>query len=244
MFSFKYILKLGVAVFLLLGIWGIAVLSKADLAEKLGKKLPAPPKPKDTNTKDPPQIADDPLSTDPEFSKMIEDTFAESPLGDVRIQLKSQSKRSPIAVLMLKCPGETKFSQKLQIVVKPPGVLAIDAMAILKFIGAQFMDGEIKVESLKDRKAFFVGCLEKSTLLEEFKKCGSRDGDAEFFEIYKKRVERATGQQNVDPQSSAATSASSVIGNNRCMFFNKIWIEFIYELYMSSELQNKIAFNR
>lgn len=198
-------------------IWGIAVLSKADLAEKLGKKKTPPPK-------EIPKIIDDPLSTDPEFSKMVEDSCAESPLGDVKIQLKSQSKRSPIAVFMLKAPGENKFSQKLQIVVKPPGVLAIDAMAILKFIAAQFMDGEVKVESLKERKGFLVGCLEKSTLLEEFQRSGKRDGDAEFFDIYKKRMERATLQQSAPPNP---TGASSVIGNIGCISSREKMIEFL-----------------
>ncbi len=166
---------------------------------------------KKTRKKDPPEVPDDPLSQEPEFAKMVEDVSADSPVGEVKIQLKPQSKRSPIAVLMFKGPGDKKFSQKLQIVVKPPTVLGIDAMAILKFIAAEFLDGDINVDSLKDRKAFLVGCLEKNTLLAEFEKkktFGVATTSTEHFvDIYKKRVERAIVQpENVDPPTAASAS--------------------------------------
>jgi hypothetical protein len=83
----------------------------------------------------------------------LEDLWADAyvedeKLGALKASLKSQKGRNSIASLQFKPKGGTTFSQKLQVVVKPPEICGVDAMAILKVIMSLVLDGDNDINDL------------------------------------------------------------------------------------------------
>ena len=144
--------------------------SQEDLAAKQGLTLKTP-EPKESQQKPAAENQDllDPLSSHSDLQLLVADAFVENKdVGHVKIQLKPQKGRSPIVVLMFKGVDDSKFSQKLQVVVKSP-LLVADAMAIVKYIGAEFLDQNLSHEEAKSVKTEMVAAAEKGELLEWFK---------------------------------------------------------------------------
>ena len=129
------------------------VFAQADLGEKTGKKrisaASAPP----VAARDPPDAEDaqgtDWLSKHKDLEDLWSDVYHEDEkLGTFKASLKNQKGRNSIASLQWKPLGGTKFSQKLQVVVKPPEVCGVDAMAILKVIISLVLDGDNDINEL------------------------------------------------------------------------------------------------
>eukprot|EP00435_Cladocopium_sp_Y103_P045967 s2022_g13.t1 len=136
----------------------------------------------------PPELAPDVISSDPKFSQMMQTVQAASHLGEIRVQLKTQNKRSGIAVLMFKEPEGKKFTQKLQIVVKPPNLVGVDAMAIMKDIAADVLDGDLALENVRARRDYLVQRHDDGTLIDYFKERRpiTQEENAIFVGIYAK----------------------------------------------------------
>lgn len=154
------------------------------------KPGPSTSKPSKSSSAAPEAVVSDVISADPRFSQMIQTVQAASDVGEVKVQLKPQNKRASIAVLMFKEVGGTKFSQKLQIVVKPPALVGVDAMAILKDIAADLLDGDLKLDDLKQQRDNPVEKHEMGTLIDYFKERRpiSQEENALFVGIYAKRL--------------------------------------------------------
>ena len=134
-----------------------------------------------------------PVSAHPDMKQMMEDqTMETEQMGTFRVALKPQSKRSPIAVLMHRKQDEKKFTQKTQIVVKP-GVLAVDAMCILKLIAVELAEKSIDMKEIKERRGDLLKCLEDSaeTLLlsMQVRHPPSDPGNVAFLEVYQRRID-------------------------------------------------------
>ena len=124
---------------------------------------------------------------------MAEKTAVNEEIGEAKTVLKPQKGRSPIVVLMFKGKDETKWSQKLQIVIKPPTILAFDAMAILKAIAADLLDGKAQLSDLKPQKNSLLDMHEKGTLVEYWRRIlDDTDGNKMFLKMLAKRAELAS----------------------------------------------------
>ena len=170
--------------------------AKADVAAKTGKQIEAPaPKtaPKAADQLPGATAPQDLISSDQKFAQMMCTVTASSDVGEIKVQLKPQNKRSHIAVLMFKEPEGSKLQQKLQIVIKPPEILGVDAMAILKDIAADVLDGDLGIKNVKLQRDRLLAFLEEGKLLDYFKEhrpMGEPSNDV-FLAAYAKRVEMA-----------------------------------------------------
>lgn len=136
----------------------------------------------------------DQVSSHPDMKEMMQDqTLETKELGTFRVALKPQSKRSPIAVLLHKKADAKKFTQKAQIVVKEPGVLAVDAMCILKLIATELAEKSLDFDEIKGRRTDLLNCLEDSPetlmLSMQVRHPRSKPENAAFFSVYQRRME-------------------------------------------------------
>ena len=99
----------------------------------------------------------------------MKEEVAEGERGSLKIQLKPQKGRSAIVSMLFKGLEDKKFSQKSQVVVKPPTILAVDAMVIVKFLSCKFMDGEIDLEAMKAAKYDLLEAHQQGKLLDRLK---------------------------------------------------------------------------
>lgn len=172
-------------------------LSEADLAERLQIKQ----KGGGNVTKDPPApsgsareslLKEDLISSHPDLKQMVEDQHAEAGGVALRVVLKPQKDRAAIAALLHKGPEDKKPTQKCQIVIKD--LICFDAMAILKLLGAQLIDGRIKVDELKEARDELLTKLRDGGpegLVEAFKKyvSGNIKENQPFFQLCQRRIE-------------------------------------------------------
>ena len=77
--------------------------------------------------------------------------FESSDNGCFKIQVKPQKGRPTIVVLMHKV-DHGKFTQKLQIVVKPSELPLADCMAILQLVCLDITDGKLDLSAIKLRR--------------------------------------------------------------------------------------------
>lgn len=103
------------------------------------------------------------------MKRMMKEEVAEGERGSLKIQLKPQKGRSAIVSMLFKGLEDKKFSQKSQVVVKPPTILAVDAMVIVKFLSCKFMDGEIDLEAMKAAKYDLLEAHQQGKLLDRLK---------------------------------------------------------------------------
>ena len=73
--------------------------------------------------------------------------------------MKAQKGSSSIGAILFKPDENAKWVKKLQVVIKPPQILKMDAMAILKFASALWMDKAIEESDLKKIKDKLVSAL-------------------------------------------------------------------------------------
>ena len=133
------------------------------------------------------------ISADQKFAQMMCTVTASSDVGEIKVQMKPQSKRNHIGVLMFKEPEGSKLHQKLQIVIKPPEILGVDAVAILKDIAADVLDGDLDIKNVKVQRDHLLKLLEEGKLLDYFKEHrppGDPSNDV-FLAAYAKRLEMA-----------------------------------------------------
>ena len=172
---------------------------KEDPPKDLPKAMPPKPKPVPNEPKGPAVASTtsgpwDAVSSHKDMKEMIADAMLESPeMGTFRVALKPQSKRSPIACLLHRQTAEQKFTQKAQIVVKEPGVLAVDAMCILKLIATELASKMTDTSEIKERRSDLLRCLADSpyTLLLAMQERHPRTNpeNAAWFSIYERRIE-------------------------------------------------------
>lgn len=126
--------------------------------------------------------------------------------GSCKVQFKPQKGRSPLVALLV-YDGK-KYSQKLQVVVKPDLPKA-DCLAIVKFIGQELIFGSLPLNAVKNRRAELQGKHEKGELLEYFKHLRSAADDPPhgyrpdqvFFDTY----ERDCAEAFADPPGLEST---------------------------------------
>ncbi|CAK9002044.1 unnamed protein product [Durusdinium trenchii] len=149
----------------------VSHLTMEDLAIKLGKKskLASTVVPPAGEPSEQPAWELDPISKDPRMKRMMKEEVAEGERGSLKIQLKPQKGRSAIVSMLFKGLEDKKFSQKSQVVVKPPTILAVDAMVIVKFLSCKFMDGEIDLEAMKAAKYDLLEAHQQGKLLDRLK---------------------------------------------------------------------------
>ena len=163
-------------------------MSKADIAAKLkapsGKSAATPqleneaPKPKKKKEKtqkeqtlnEGGESAElEPFENDPRFEQFYKDLpIHHEGLGYVRVCVKAQKGRSSIGALLFRPDENAKWVQKLQVVIKPPQILKMDAMAILKFASALWMDKAIEESDLKKIKDKLVSALLAGKIMDAF----------------------------------------------------------------------------
>ena len=111
--------------------------------------------------------------------------------GSCKVQFKPQKGRSSLVVLLVH--DGKKYSQKLQVVVKPDLPKA-DCLAIVKFIGQELIFGSLPLEAVKTRRVELQQKHEKGELLQYFKHVRSSEDqppygyrpDDVFFDTYER----------------------------------------------------------
>ena len=132
--------------------------------EKASKKQAAKPKSstekteKDNTPKEDNKSQDlEPMEKDPRFEFFYRDSTVEHDgIGYLRVCVKGQKGRSPIACLLCRPDDTAKWVQKTQVVIKPPQILKMDACAILKFVSSLWMDDVVEECDLKRFKEDLV----------------------------------------------------------------------------------------
>lgn len=116
--------------------------SKADLREKLKVgKAPRPPKTSGGSTIS--AAAHDATPSGPY-------EFESSDKGCCRLAIKPQKGRATIISFLRK--SDKKFSQKLQIVVKPEELPISDCLCVMRLIANEFVIGTLDLEGIKKRR--------------------------------------------------------------------------------------------